>query len=87
MVHTTFGITDRMKASRYYGLVGRMWTCVTVMGRTSIFRLMWKIKASERPSNVVNRPSQGASPGTDSGHAYLCVRLVTPNKLPPADKP
>ena len=32
-------------------------------------------------------PTQGANPGTYSGHAYLGLRLVTPNKLPPADKP
>ena len=31
-------------------------------------------------------PTQGANPGTESGHAYLWVRLVTPNRLPHADK-
>ena len=41
------------------------------------------------PEEAVARrkPTQGAKPGTDSGHACLWVRLVTPNRLQPADEP
>ncbi len=70
MVHTTSGITDRMRALRYYGLIGRMWTCVYSYGENlSIPAHVEDHSLGETVERC--EPTQGANPGTDSGHAYL----------------
>ena len=45
----------------------------TVMGRTSVFRLMWKITALKRPSNVENRPRVRTQVQTAATHIFEYV--------------
>ena len=76
MVHTSSGIIDKMRAPRYYGLIGRMWTCVYSYEEN--FSIPAHVEDHSHRDTVERcEPTQGANPDIDSDHAYLWVRLVT----------